>query len=80
MKELIENLEIGAEKKISISEQYLSISSRDPKDNKLLACAIGGDANYLVTGNRDLLELNGHPKIADLKIVSPHDFLKILKI
>jgi len=32
---------------------------RDPKDNKFLELAISGNASYLVTGDKDLLEL--HP-------------------
>ena len=74
---LIESLKIGAERIIQIS-QNLSVSSRDPKDDKLLACALGGNADYLATGDRDLLALNDSPKIGNLKIVSPKEFLELL--
>jgi hypothetical protein len=77
---LSESLKMGADRIIPLSEQSLPISSRDAKDNKLLACALGGEADYLVTGDRDLLDLNSNPKIGNLKIVSPSDFLKILQI
>ena len=77
---LTENLKIGVEKIVRLSEQRLSISSRDAKDNMLLACALGGEADYLVTGDRDLLELSSNPELGNLKIVSPNDFLKMLKI
>jgi len=46
--------------------------SRDPKDNKFLAVAVAGQADYLVSGDRDLLVL-GH--IGGAAIVSPADFL-----
>lgn len=75
---LIESLKVGAEKTIQISEQKQSVSSRDPKDNKLLACALGGKADFLVSGDEDLLVLNGNPKLGNLKIVSPKEFLEII--
>ena len=77
---LIESLKVGAERRMVMPEQALLVSSRDPKDNKLLACSLGGEADYLVTGDRDLLDLSSNPKIGSLKIVSPSDFLKILQI
>jgi len=76
---LAENLKIGVEKIVPLSEQRLSISSRDAKDNILLACSFGGEADYLVTGDRDLLDLSGNPKLGSLKIVSPKEFLETLK-
>lgn len=30
---------------------------RDPKDRAVLACAVGGKANYIVSGDKDLLVL-----------------------
>jgi len=66
---LAETLKIGAEKTVPLSEQRLSISSRDAKDNILLACASGGKADYLVTGDEDLLVLNGNSLLGNLKIV-----------
>ncbi len=31
---------------------------RDPKDNKLLELAVSGKANFIITGDQDLLVLN----------------------
>lgn len=45
---------------------------RDPKDNKFLELAISGNASYIVTGDRDLLEL--HP-FREILILSPTDFI-----
>ena len=50
--------------------------SRDPKDNKFLALSIAGQADYLVSGDKDLLVL-GH--IGGAVIVSPADFLGAVK-
>lgn len=46
--------------------------SRDPKDNKFLALAIAGKADYLVTGDKDLLVLR---VIGPTPILTPADFL-----
>jgi hypothetical protein len=46
--------------------------SRDPKDDIFLACAVEGNADYIVTGDADLLVLKEHEGI---KILRPHDFL-----
>ena len=45
---------------------------RDPKDNKLLELAINGGANFLVTGDKDLLVLNPFRGVA---ILTPSGFL-----
>ena len=55
----------------------LPVTSRDPKDDKLLASALGG-ADYLVTGDGDLLVLADHPALGALRIVSARAFLGLL--
>jgi putative PIN family toxin of toxin-antitoxin system len=60
----------------------VDLVSTDPKDNPVLACAIEGDAGYVVTDDRrDLLPLKvvrlaGHLPI---QIVSAAGFLRILR-
>jgi uncharacterized protein len=49
--------------------------SRDPKDNMFLELAQAVAANYIVTGDKDLLDLK---KIKDTKIIKPSEFLEIL--
>lgn len=44
---------------------------RDPKDNFLLLLAVDGKADYLLTGDKDLLVLK---KIGDTKIETISDF------
>jgi putative PIN family toxin of toxin-antitoxin system len=49
---------------------------RDPKDNFLLGLAIDGNATHLVTGDKDLLELNPYRSI---EIHTLTDFLNLYK-
>ncbi len=46
--------------------------SRDPKDDKFLAVALAGRADYLISGDKDLLVLG---RIGATPIVSPAAFL-----
>lgn len=48
----------------------------DPTDNKYLACAFEGNANYIVTGDQYLLKVKEYK---GTKIMSPREFLDILK-
>jgi putative PIN family toxin of toxin-antitoxin system len=52
-----------------------NVIPQDPPDNLVLASAAGGKANYLVTGNKHLLELKEYRGV---KIVTPAQFLEIL--
>lgn len=45
---------------------------RDRKDAKFLACALAGNANFLITGDRDFSEVE---TLGNTKIVSVSDFL-----
>jgi putative PIN family toxin of toxin-antitoxin system len=45
---------------------------RDPKDDKLLELAVSGTADFLVTGDKDLLVLN---PFRGVEIISPREFL-----
>ena len=47
---------------------------RDPKDLPFLTCALGVNADYLVTGDRDLLEYHVQEPYR-IKIISTADFL-----
>ena len=46
---------------------------RDPKDNFLLDLSVAGKANYLITGDEDLLVLNPY---RNTKIVNYRDFTR----
>ena len=45
--------------------------ARDPKDDKFVACAIAGQAAYLITTDKDILTLGS---VANVRMVSPPDF------
>src|SRR5205807_6624750 len=45
---------------------------RDPKDNKFLELAVSGNADFLISGDNDLLVLNPFRKVA---ILTPRQFL-----
>jgi predicted nucleic acid-binding protein len=53
-------------------------SVRDPDDELLLRVAIGGEADYLVTGDNDLLVLAANEVRGALQIVTPRDFLELV--
>ncbi|WP_373496031.1 putative toxin-antitoxin system toxin component, PIN family [Aquiflexum sp.] len=45
---------------------------RDPKDDKFLNLALEGKANFIISGDKDLLDLNPYNGIS---ILSPSEFL-----
>jgi putative PIN family toxin of toxin-antitoxin system len=62
--------------KLAIVEMTSVITgSRDPKDNYLLALSRDGNADYLVTGDPDLLVLE---RFEDTIVLKMHDFQNIL--
>jgi hypothetical protein len=50
--------------------------TREPKDDYLLAYALVGTADYLITGDKDLLALRG--QVPGLAIVTPAEFAAAL--
>lgn len=49
--------------------------TRDPKDDKFVACALAGDAAYLITVDKDILVLN---KVGHVRMVNPYDFVRLI--
>jgi uncharacterized protein len=49
---------------------------RDPDDDKIVACAVAADVEYLVTRDRDLLSLGSWGRIT---IIPPEEFLHLLR-
>lgn len=67
--------------KVVIPRKKLSLC-RDKADNMILECCLGADADFLITGDRDLLEIEKtrlRMKLPKLKIVSPRTFLRYKK-
>lgn len=54
----------------------LNIIKDDPSDNKILECAVSGNADYIISGDKHLLGLQEYRGI---KILNSSDFLKINK-
>jgi uncharacterized protein len=50
-------------------------TARDPRDDHILACAVEGHADYLITGDRDLLHIE---RFRDIPIVSPATYIRML--
>ena len=46
--------------------------SRDTDDNKILKCALEGNADFIITGDKDLLVLKEYKNI---KIINPKGYL-----
>ena len=55
----------------------LSGACRDAKDDKFLACAVEGEAHYLVSSDRDLLDMRRFRGVA---IVNPGQFLLAVEL
>ncbi len=58
-------------------ELRLTGACRDPKDDKFLACAVEGNAHYLVSRDKDLLSMRFYRCVA---IVNPGQFLLALEL
>lgn len=78
-----------SDKQVSeVSKQLLAISEvvmpnikidvvrEDPADNRILECAVSGNVDYIVSGDKHLLNLKGYKGI---KIVKTGMILKIVK-
>lgn len=68
---------LGAAVRVATSPP-LPLPVRDPNDEHILAAALGGEADYLVTGDDDLLSLAGDPRLGALKIMTVVEFLAVL--
>jgi putative PIN family toxin of toxin-antitoxin system len=56
-------------------EHEINRVTTDPDDNRVLEAAVDGRADYIVTGDRHLLDLQEH---GGIEIVTPAQFLAIL--
>ena len=50
---------------------------RDPEDDWVIACAVAGQADVLVSGDRDLLDLR---QVGSISILTAREFLSHLRI
>lgn len=70
IEELLPSAEVAAPKR------RLRIIRRDPADNRFLECALAANAQYLVSGDDDLLSLE---TFQGIRVVSVTEFLAILE-
>ncbi|MFH1097625.1 MAG: putative toxin-antitoxin system toxin component, PIN family [Candidatus Desantisbacteria bacterium] len=61
---------------VTPKEEIFAIKN-DPSDNKFLECAVFGRADYIVSGDKHLLELVEYDGI---KILTPKEFLYALSV
>lgn len=54
----------------------INMVEQDNKDNQVLACAVDGQADYLVTGDHHLLDIK---TFRGIKVLTPAQFLDVLK-
>lgn len=57
----------------------LPFQVRDPQGDHTLAATLGGGADYLVSGDTDLLSLANDPRIVPLQIITVQRFLALLR-
>lgn len=73
MQAIEDALDIKTEKYIPKKKLFVC---KDPQDNFLLELAFEAKANYLISGDKLVLKLKEYKKT---KILSPRDFLKLLR-
>ncbi len=57
-------------------KKHLNIITQDPEDNKFLELAKEGSADYILSGDKHLLELKD---FRGIKIVTPAEFFDLIK-
>jgi putative PIN family toxin of toxin-antitoxin system len=73
-KALITGIASFVSKAVVVSPKKELFVCRDPKDNFILECCLEASADILVTGDKDLLEIENLP--FKLKIYTPGMYLK----
>ncbi len=61
---------------LKVELRQVDPASRDPKDDPVIATAREGGASYIVTWDRDLLDIGEYQGI---RILTPKEFLKVLQ-
>ena len=74
VRELVDLLSEVSETVLKITTEIPAVT-RDPKDDYLLAYALVGQADYLVTGDRDLLVLG---QVEHTQIITARDFAEVI--
>lgn len=56
-------------------QEKVWIVKADPSDNKIIECAIAGEAHFIVSGDKHLLKVKEYTGV---RILTPREFLKFL--
>lgn len=75
IQEIIEKEILPFFEAVEISKNITGVS-RDPEDDKFIACAICGSADFIVSGDKDLIDLRSYQTARILRV---HDFLRMFK-
>ena len=67
---------LGVVADVVTGERMLSVVEADPDDDKYLAAAIEGRADYVVSGDKHLLDIRAYEEI---RIIPPRLFLTIMR-
>lgn len=72
----VENLETLFKKRVKFREPKITLNviKTDPADNRVLECALEVEADFIVSGDKDLLDIGSYK---DIKIVKPTEFLEL---
>jgi len=73
IKSLIEHEILPFFEVVQVSEHVRGVC-RDPGDDKFISCAISANADFIVTGDKNLSDLN---KFQFVRIIQASDFIKI---
>lgn len=61
---------------VDLDEKEGFIIPDDPSDDKYILCALNGNADFIITGDKHLLELSSYKNV---RILTPREFLGIIK-
>jgi putative PIN family toxin of toxin-antitoxin system len=73
------DLAVDAFRKIAVTvkvDMHLDVITKDSDDNRIIECAVVGGADYIVSGDAHLLNVEEYKGI---RILSPATFLHLLK-
>jgi putative PIN family toxin of toxin-antitoxin system len=75
IKSLIEDEILPFFEVVQVSENVTGVC-RDPGDEKFISCALSGNADFIVTGDKDLSDLNRRQFV---RIVQASDFIEMFE-
>ena len=66
---------IGSLSIVVTPTERIEVIEQDPDDNRILECAVEGNVNYIVSGDRHLLDLG---RYRGIEIITTSEFLVLL--